>query len=108
MKKSLLLMLIIPAIFASTSMAGEPSQDRKITLRNMLKHDCGACHGLTLKGGLGPALLPEALAGKPDDFLISTIINGRPGTAMPPWQPFISHDEAAWLLGILRKYGNDK
>ncbi|MDO9424534.1 MAG: cytochrome c [Methylobacter sp.] len=103
MKKSLLLMLVIPAVFANTSMASKPSQNRQITLRNMLKHDCGACHGLTLKGGLGPALLPEALTGKPDDFLISTIINGRPGTAMPPWQPFISHDEAAWLLGILRK-----
>jgi cytochrome c55X len=103
MKKSLLLMGVIPAIFASTSMAGEPSQDRKITLRNMLKQDCGACHGLTLKGGMGPALLPEALAEKSDDFLISTILNGRPGTAMPPWRPFMNQDEAAWLLGILRK-----
>ncbi|MDI1231120.1 MAG: cytochrome c [Methylobacter sp.] len=103
MKKSLLLMWVMLAISANASLAGEPSQDRKITLRNMLKHDCGACHGLTLKGGMGPALLPDSLDGKSDDFLISTIINGRPGTAMPPWRPFISHDEAAWLLGILRK-----
>lgn len=103
MNKRLLLMWVISAAFANTSLAGEPSPERQSTLRNMLNHDCGACHGLTLKGGLGPALLPEALAGKPDDFLISTILNGRKGTAMPPWQPFISHDEAAWLVGILRK-----
>ncbi|MDI1292928.1 MAG: cytochrome c [Methylobacter sp.] len=103
MKTSLLLMWVMLAIFANASLASEPSQDRKITLRNMLKQDCGACHGLTLKGGLGPALLPEALAGKSDDFLVATILNGRKGTAMPPWRPFISHDEAAWLLGILRK-----
>lgn len=103
MKKLLLLMLVTTAVLAKTSLAGEPSPDRQNTLRNMLKHDCGACHGLTLKGGLGPALLPEALAGKPDEFLISTILNGRKGTAMPPWQPFISHDEAVWLVGILRK-----
>ena len=98
----MLLMLLASAVLAKTSLSGEPSPDRQSTLRNMLNHDCGACHGLTLKGGLGPALLPEALAGKPDDFLISTILNGRPGTAMPPWQPFMNRDEAAWLVGILR------
>lgn len=98
MHKLLFLMLA-----ATTAFADEPSPDRQNALRNMLNHDCGACHGLTLKGGLGPALLPEALAGKPDDFLISTILNGRKGTAMPPWQPFMNREEAAWLVGILRK-----
>jgi len=95
-------MLVITAVLAKASLAGEPSPERQSALRNMLNHDCGACHGLTLKGGLGPALLPEALADKPDDFLISTILNGREGTAMPPWQPFMNRDEAAWLVGILR------
>ena len=95
--------LLVLMLTATTAFAGEPAPDRQSTLLNMLNHDCGACHGLTLKGGLGPALLPEALAGKPDDFLISTILNGRPGTAMPPWQPFMNRDEAAWLVGILRK-----
>jgi len=90
---------------ATSVVAGEPSPERQSALRNLLNHDCGACHGLTLKGGLGPALLPEALTEKSDDFLITTILNGRPGTAMPPWQPFMTHDEAAWLVGILRKSG---
>jgi cytochrome c55X len=103
MRKLPLLMLVITAVLAKTSLAGEPSPERQTALRNMLNHDCGACHGLTLKGGLGPALLPEALTGKPDDFLITTILEGRPGTAMPPWQPFMTWDEAAWLVGILRQ-----
>ncbi|MGZ4969752.1 MAG: c-type cytochrome [Methylobacter sp.] len=104
MNKLPLLMLVISAVLATASLADdEPSPERQNALRNMLNHDCGACHGLTLKGGLGPALLPEALAGKPDDFLISTILDGRKGTAMPPWQPFMNRDEAAWLVGILRK-----
>lgn len=101
MKKLLLLILV-----SSTALAGEPSADRQAVLRNMLKHDCGACHGLTLKGGLGPALLPEALAGKSDDFLADTILNGRTGTAMPPWQQFINRDEALWLVNILRNPGH--
>ena len=98
MKKLLLLRLVTTTVFAD-----EPTPDRQSTLRNMLKHDCGACHGLTLKGGLGPALLPEALDVKPDELLASTILNGRKGTAMPPWQQFISPAEAIWLVGILRK-----
>ena len=97
MKKLLLLIVV-----SGTALAGEPSTDRQDALRNMLKHDCGACHGLTLKGGLGPALLPEALAGKSDDFLADTILNGRKGTAMPPWQQFINRDEALWLVKVLR------
>jgi cytochrome c55X len=103
MKKLPLLMLVITAILTETSLAGELSPARQSAIRNMLNHDCGACHGLTLKGGLGPSLLPEALAGKPDDLLISTILNGRQGTAMPPWQPFMNRDEAAWLVRILRR-----
>lgn len=52
---------------------------------------------------MGPALLPDRLAGKPDEFLVSTILNGRKGTAMPPWQTFMNRDEAFWLVGVLRK-----
>lgn len=89
-------------LVSSTALAGEPSADRQNTLRNMLKHDCGACHGLTMKGGLGPTLLPEALARKSDDFLANAILNGRKGTAMPPWQRFINRDEALWLIKVLR------
>jgi cytochrome c55X len=103
MNKQCFLVLVITVGLANASLAGEPSPERQNTLRNLLNHDCGACHGLTLKGGLGPALLPEALAGKPDNLLISTILNGREGTAMPPWQPFMNRDEAAWLVGVLRK-----
>jgi cytochrome c55X len=51
---------------------------------------------------MGPALLPETLAGKSDEFLADTILNGRPDTAMPPWQPFMNRDEALWLVDVLQ------
>ena len=84
-------------------MASEPSAERQQELRNMLKHDCGSCHGLTLKGGLGPPLLAQDLANKPGDYLVETIQNGRKGTAMPPWKPFISETETRWLVQELLK-----
>ena len=98
MKKGLLLLCV-----AMNCLAAEPTAERQATLRHLLKNDCGACHGLTLQGGMGPALLPGSLEGKPDEFLVATILEGRKGTPMPPWQPFMNHDEALWLVGVLRK-----
>ena len=69
----------------------------------MLKHDCGSCHGLTLKGGLGPSLLAQDLKSKDAAYLFDVIQNGRTGTAMPPWKPFINEMETRWLLQELLK-----
>ncbi|NOQ36335.1 MAG: cytochrome c [Methylococcaceae bacterium] len=89
--------------FLSSSLfAAPPSPERQQELANLLKHDCGACHGMTLKGGLGSSLLAEDLKDKSDDFLITTILEGRKGTAMPPWKKFLTEDDARWLVKQLR------
>jgi cytochrome c55X len=69
----------------------------------MVRHDCGSCHGLTLAGGLGPALLPAALQGKPVEYLESMILRGRAGTAMPGWEGLLSEEEARWIASRLRE-----
>ena len=78
-----------------------PSPERTRELVRMVRQDCGSCHGLALRGGLGPALLPENLRDKPPTGLKYTILLGRPGTAMPPWQPFMSEAEADWIVAQL-------
>jgi cytochrome c55X len=70
---------------------------------HLVRQDCGSCHGLTLRGGLGPALEPASLAGKDDDVLRFVILNGRRGTPMPPWREHLSESEAAWIVEQLRK-----
>lgn len=80
----------------------DPSPARQQELLHLLHNDCGACHGMSLKGGLGLPLTPEALRDKDDDGLRFTILNGRPGTPMPPWRPFLSDDEARWLVDRLK------
>ena len=99
MKKLLFLFFITSHCFAA-----EPSPERQIELHNLLKNDCGACHGLTLQGGLGLSLQPQDLAQKSDDFLIEIITNGRKGTAMQPWKSFLSHDEIIWLVHLLKQH----
>jgi cytochrome c55X len=76
---------------------------RQTQLKYLLAQDCGSCHGMTRKGGLGPALLPNNLEGKPDQLLVATILDGRSGTAMPPWRGQLTEAEAAWLVQQLRR-----
>jgi len=87
---------LIPS-FAETSIT------RQQQLLHLLKQDCGSCHGMTLNGGLGSALLPEILREKPNEMLIITILEGRPGTPMPPWKSLLSYDDAAFIVEQLRK-----
>ena len=78
------------------------SMARAAVLRDFLVQDCGSCHGLTLGGGLGPPLLRERLADKPVPYLAYVILNGRPGTAMPPWSGLLTAAEGEWLARELR------
>ena len=94
-------LIIALLIFNSGIINAEPEKKRQQELKNMLKHDCGSCHGLTLKGGLGSSLLAVDITNKSDDFLVQTILEGRKGTAMPPWKAFISRAEAFWLVQTL-------
>nr|WP_277601512.1 cytochrome c [Thalassotalea sp. G2M2-11] len=77
--------------------ASNISEQRQQQLLHLVKQDCGSCHGMTLKGGLGPALTKQALKDKPLLLLKNTIIHGRPGTAMPPWNKIINEQEALWI-----------
>ena len=83
---------------SAVSAIAEVTPERQQELRHLLRHDCGSCHGMTLKGGLGPALLPERLKLFPREILYSTVLEGRPGTPMPPWRGILTEEEARWLV----------
>ena len=88
---------------AAGFVAEAPNASRRDELITLVRQDCGSCHGLTLKGGLGPALLPETLRDRTANGLKATILHGRPGTAMPPWQGFMTESEAEWIAVNLQK-----
>lgn len=83
------------------------SAERQKELIHLLEQDCGSCHGLTLEGGLGPPLLPEAMSGKSEEWLRQVILDGIPGTAMPPWRPILSEAEVVWLVAAMQKGVSD-
>ena len=83
--------------------AEEIGPSRASELAYLIRQDCGSCHGMTLKGGLGAPLLPEMLADKHEDALAAIILDGMPGTPMPPWRPLLTDAEAAWIVRALKE-----
>lgn len=74
-----------------------PGEEPGAALENMVLQDCGSCHGLTLKGGLGPPLRPKNLTHYSTDAIATIIREGVPGTAMPAWKPLLTPEDIDWI-----------
>lgn len=96
------LFLFSMATLAIATGGGLPAT-RQAELRNIVIQDCGSCHGLTLKGGLGKPLLPETLKTFPDAAVAEIILDGVSGTAMPPWRGLLTEAEALWIARTLKQ-----
>ncbi len=96
--------LVLAALVATgPALAGELPPARQDALENLVRQDCGSCHGMTLKGGLGPDIRAETLAGRDPDALKTIILDGVPGSAMPPWRPLLSESDVDWIVQYLLK-----
>lgn len=89
-------------VAAYSAVAGDVAPD-PVKLTNLVRQDCGSCHGLTLKGGLGKPLTVDHLAQWDDDQIANIILDGVPGTPMPPWRPLLSESEVRWIVDSLQK-----
>ncbi len=94
---------LLACMITTAGAAQSPEAARRAVLTSMVRQECGSCHGMTLKGGLGPALTPDALRDKPADSFVASILSGRNGTAMPPWRDFLSETEAEWIVKQLQR-----
>src|SRR3970282_3046513 len=94
---------LLALVAGCAAAADAPVPARRTELLHLVRQDCGSCHGLTLKGGLGPSLEPAALAGKDAEQMSFVILHGRRGTPMPPWREHLSESEAQWIVEQLKK-----
>jgi len=90
------------ATVASIAPALALDQSRQRQLTYLVRQDCGSCHGMTLKGGLGGPLLPDSLKDLESESIVSIILDGVPGKPMPPWQGQLSREEALWIADKLK------
>lgn len=97
--------IVLYLALSSAAIAGDTVPVDGPALARLVQQDCGSCHGLTLKGGLGPDIRPEALAHYEPETLASVILDGIPGTAMPPWRPLLTQAEVEWMVDYLLSGG---
>ncbi len=90
------------ALTSAMASAEELSPQRKGELRNLIMQDCGSCHGMTLKGGLGSALRPVDLDGVEEETIARIVLDGVPDKPMPPWRGLLSDSEALWIAHALK------
>jgi len=95
--------LIALLLLASPVTGGEVPAARATELEHLVLQDCGSCHGMTKKGGLGSPLTRDAIAHYDPQILSGVILDGVPGTAMPPWRPLLSEADALWIAQYLLK-----
>ncbi|MEE9602172.1 MAG: c-type cytochrome [Thermoguttaceae bacterium] len=71
----------------------------------LFRANCTGCHGSNGQGGeIGVSLRsPSLLAIASDDLLATTILRGRPNTAMPSWRQFDNRDVSD-LLAFIRSW----
>lgn len=100
-------LLFLPILFAAVTGPISPvlatglPPGREAELQRLVHQDCGSCHGLTLKGGIGPDIRAETLEGTPVDVLTEIVMKGVPGTPMPPWHYLLSQEDARWIANYL-------
>jgi cytochrome c55X len=95
--------LLLAAVAQAASAGADPSPARQKELVRMVRQECGFCHGLRLTGGLGSPLTAVAMKDRPTETMVAVIRHGIPGTAMPPWAPFLSEPESAWIVDRLKE-----
>lgn len=98
----LLLSSLMSAAVAIPAPARALDAARQRELTHLVRQDCGSCHGMTLKGGLGGPLLPGALADIDSTGIASIILQGVSGKPMPPWQGQLSEEDALWIAEKLK------
>lgn len=94
---------VLCVLVSAPALAGETGDADVARLTHLVRQDCGGCHGLTLKGGLGKPLTAEHLAQWDRDQLVYIILDGVPGTPMPGWRPLMTEAEARWIVDTLKQ-----
>jgi len=82
--------------------------ERQQELADFVVQDCGSCHGLTFKGGLGSAFTKEKLEETPEQVLFEVIEKGIEGTPMPAWGPLLKPEEIKWIINYLKRVSPDE
>ncbi len=105
MKLNKLMMSVAALSFVSAGLFAGTSN---MNVEKMFEKECQGCHGPNHEGGVGADLRPNAIARKNSQMLAETILNGRPGTAMPQFKEKFSKADADKMVDYIQHFKGKK
>lgn len=82
------------------------SVDPTSSAPEVYEQTCARCHGISMGGGVGPALGPGSdAASKPDESLLTAITNGR--ARMPSFRNQLTEAQILGLVEYIRTVQGD-
>ena len=101
---------MLSTVAAATMVTGAAAFDAEA----VFERECQGCHGPKHQGGVGSDIRPAVVKPKNAQMLAEVILNGRPGTAMPPFKKGesigyeFSKNEAAAMVDYLQHFKGKK
>ncbi len=92
------------AVVSTGLVAGTSNMD----VEKVFEKECQGCHGPNHEGGVGSDLRPKVISKKNAYVLAETILNGRSGTAMPPFKEKFSKADADKMVDWLQHFKGRK
>ncbi len=92
------------AVVSTGLFAGTSSMNVEV----MFEKECQGCHGPNHEGGVGSDLRPNTISKKNSYMLAETILNGRPGTAMPQFKEKFTKADADKMVDYLQHFKGKK
>lgn len=77
-------------------------------VEQVFERECQGCHGPNHEGGVGSDLRPGVIEKVNSYMLAETILNGRAGTAMPPFKEKFSQADADKMVDYLQHFKGQK
>jgi len=93
------LAVVSSGLFAGTS---------NMNVEKVFEKECQGCHGPNHEGGVGSDLRPKVISKKNSYMLAETILNGRPGTAMPQFKEKFTKADADKMVDYLQHFKGKK
>ncbi len=96
--------IVSPPIPAPAPSPAPPPAVATVAADELYAGKCAVCHGDKRQGvsGLAPELSPDSLERLDHAEIRDILLNGRPGTAMPPFKAALSQEEIDALVRLIK------
>ncbi len=81
----------------------EVTNERQSELLYFVEQNCPACHGMRMRGSIGPPLSEASLQHLSVNEVTLTILYGFPEKGMPAWEAQLSEKDAYWIAELLKR-----